>query len=73
MADVGLNVTKKFQSTHPRRVRRLSKAFSSIDADFNPRTRVGCDGTGNSIAFKASNDFNPRTRVGCDTSLINYL
>ena len=32
---------------------------------FNPRTRVGCDGTPPGTAFRIS-CFNPRTRVGCD-------
>ena len=34
-------------------------------ADFNPRTRVGCDKRCVLAAAKRSN-FNPRTRVGCD-------
>ncbi len=34
----------KFQSTHPRGVRRLMwEFFSRGGAYFNPRTRVGCD------------------------------
>ena len=32
---------------------------------FNPRTRVGCDGTAAPSA-RADPGFNPRTRVGCD-------
>ena len=34
-----------FQSTHPRRVRRLRKIDGAVLADFNPRTREGCDVT----------------------------
>ena len=37
-------------------------------ADFNPRTRVGCDKRCVLAAAKRSN-FNPRTRVGCDGAL----
>ena len=33
--------------------------------DFNPRTRVGCDGNRKKTEYIFSN-FNPRTRVGCD-------
>ena len=37
------NITPKFQSTHPRGVRRHSDLGSSSVGNFNPRTRVGCD------------------------------
>ena len=34
---------RKFQSTHPCRVRRSWASTRTITAYFNPRTRVGCD------------------------------
>ena len=58
--------TERFQSTHPRGVRRaFSCASQSPSSDFNPRTREGCD----LILFSANSCldyFNPRTREGCD-------
>ena len=33
---------------------------------FNPRTRVGCDGTPAGLCPPVRSGFNPRTRVGCD-------
>ena len=55
----------EFQSTHPRGVRLFLSIFLFAYTDFNPRTRVGCDGV-NDYATKPSTYFNPRTRVGCD-------
>ena len=67
-AGIGLK-PKKFQSTHPCRVRRAFKdIIYPIIHDFNPRTRVGCDLVLISSKFWTSY-FNPRTRVGCDTSI----
>ena len=57
----------KFQSTHPRRVRRIiTVTISFFENNFNPRTREGCD---YSIALTQRKIiyFNPRTREGCDT------
>ena len=55
----------KFQSTHPRGVRR--KAVLSIYPliNFNPRTHVGCDAASIAVLLHCWN-FNPRTHVGCD-------
>ena len=61
------NMTKMFQSTHPRGVRPLgSSLFPAPQNCFNPRTRVGCD-TSVFAYFPIITSFNPRTRVGCDT------
>jgi len=56
-----------FQPTHPRRVRRHTSALAGRPADFNPRTREGCDG-GPTTTRPACSHFNPRTREGCDTT-----
>ena len=40
----------------------------SLHADFNPRTREGCDRAKQCFGLHAS-DFNPRTREGCDGGL----
>ena len=37
----------------------------NIMPNFNPRTHVGCDGSGRRLSGKNPN-FNPRTHVGCD-------
>ena len=62
-----LDSTKgRFQSTHPRGVRRPWCSHRSRAAcSFNPRTRVGCDGPRVRPAAEQAG-FNPRTRVGCD-------
>ena len=41
--------------------------LSTLDKNFNPRTRVECDIL-TIMAVYDSNDFNPRTRVECDSS-----
>ena len=56
----------KFQSTHPRGVRRYQSFLLCRQTnDFNPRTHVGCDTyeTPNPLLTRY---FNPRTHVGCD-------
>ena len=58
---------EKFQSTHPRGVRRQGRSTPSSNACFNPRTRVGCD-AGLEYLGSITMCFNPRTRVGCDVS-----
>ena len=56
----------RFQSTHPRGVRRQPMWITTgACACFNPRTRVGCD-LGASSGIASIKRFNPRTRVGCD-------
>ena len=54
-----------FQSTHPRRVRRLSIFPTSHGRCFNPRTHEGCD-VCLSAHIADGNCFNPRTHEGCD-------
>ena len=56
----------KFQSTHPRGVRRVCYVGGLDKSDFNPRTHVGCDGGGKAAVCRRGY-FNPRTHVGCDT------
>ena len=56
---------RKFQSTHPRGVRRRCPTVSITGSDFNPRTHVGCDITVCRFTPNRWN-FNPRTHVGCD-------
>ena len=41
--DVAIGDIDSFQSTHPRRVRRVNTIIKSILTSFNPRTHVGCD------------------------------
>ena len=60
----------KFQSTHPRRVRRLSASIRETDSSFNPRTHVGCD-VRKYFSMNVFISFNPRTHVGCDLCGIN--
>ena len=56
----------RFQSTHPRGVRRDGAAHAMRQREgFNPRTRVGCDTAWGSHLLLQWR-FNPRTRVGCD-------
>ena len=65
---VGIDRTEtvgRFQSTHPRGVRRWRAALPVSAVCFNPRTRVGCDGDGRN-SYVHDGCFNPRTRVGCD-------
>ena len=64
--DKAVAVNNRFQSTHPRGVRRsaVSIRFYALRS-FNPRTRVGCD-EGDKSAVDFFCGFNPRTRVGCD-------
>ena len=38
-----------FQSTHPCRVRHNEVNIPGTEYNFNPRTRVGCDLTGDNI------------------------
>ena len=45
----GTSRSGRFQSTHPRGVRRPSEAGRTPQSCFNPRTRVGCDGTFDSM------------------------
>ena len=59
----------RFQSTHPRRVRR-SIIFVLLQANyFNPRTHEGCDSVNFTIK-SASSYFNPRTHEGCDQKIV---
>ena len=60
------DLTDKFQSTHPRGVRRRTLSALTSIPNFNPRTHVGCDGSIARRAIRCSN-FNPRTHVGCDS------
>ena len=56
----------RFQSTHPRRVRRGKDCKGCRrEPCFNPRTHVGCDLSKRTTAV-AYSSFNPRTHVGCD-------
>ena len=55
----------KFQSTHPRRVRRYRPASMATIISFNPRTHVGCDPAARRMDYR-NGRFNPRTHVGCD-------
>ena len=55
----------RFQSTHPRRVRRFPRTRSSVCQGFNPRTHVGCDQPSLLFLLLVCG-FNPRTHVGCD-------
>ncbi len=57
----------KFQSTHPRGVRRAKgTGYITFSKNFNPRTREGCD-RHNNFACPSITNFNPRTREGCDS------
>ncbi len=58
--------TIRFQSTHPRGVRRYLTCGYRPGERFNPRTRVGCDISQPVLAGLVIVGFNPRTRVGCD-------
>ena len=60
----------KFQSTHPRRVRRRHSESARIFACFNPRTHVGCDYQIR-LFVKLMEGFNPRTHVGCDATMLS--
>ena len=55
----------RFQSTHPRGVRRRYRDTCGGVFDFNPRTHVGCD-LRHSQHLPQGTYFNPRTHVGCD-------
>ena len=55
----------RFQSTHPRGVRRRQSVCSPPGASFNPRTREGCDADWLTLTATCPR-FNPRTREGCD-------
>jgi len=57
----------RFQSTHPRGVRRSNDNinWSDVYSGFNPRTREGCDASKIRMPSSAV-CFNPRTREGCD-------
>ena len=65
IGDSGTGKSGQFQSTHPRGVRPPPATGRILAANFNPRTRVGCDTLALFICC-AQNYFNPRTRVGCD-------
>ena len=54
-----------FQSTHPRRVRRVRCEHTLKGSCFNPRTHVGCDSPRQPQRLPQA-CFNPRTHVGCD-------
>ena len=64
-------LSRSFQSTHPRGVRRSAFWQTLANVYFNPRTHVGCDDR-NRIPRTRSPYFNPRTHVGCDT-VTGYL
>jgi len=56
----------KFQSTHPRGVRRCWSHWPTVQiCCFNPRTREGCDRVFPLFVLHLGS-FNPRTREGCD-------
>ena len=56
----------RFQSTHPRGVRRCGTSTTCLHrAGFNPRTREGCDYNYDPL-YRPNYCFNPRTREGCD-------
>jgi len=51
-------IIKEFQSTHPRRVRRQDLPLRGLSsADFNPRTREGCDDETGKQLFSKSGEF----------------
>ena len=62
-------IAPKFQSTHPRGVRPVSRLNKSLEDNFNPRTHVGCDTAAPATPRPSSPYFNPRTHVGCDSAL----
>ena len=59
----------RFQSTHPRGVRRVPHRPYTYTLNFNPRTHVGCDLKPCHLLTMFSN-FNPRTHVGCDQDVL---
>ena len=57
-----------FQSTHPRGVRRTRSTADGMTRNFNPRTHVGCDGTGSGnqptgILFQSTHPRGVRRRL----------
>ena len=64
-----ISETAKFQSTHPRGVRRAQAWLSWGWHRFNPRTHVGCDQAFSRLQALLR-CFNPRTHVGCDSWLV---
>ena len=63
-----LSITKRFQSTHPRRVWHCKGSFAPVFYSFNPHTHEGCD-----LWYQLGQDsnrcFNPHTHEGCDIAL----
>ena len=66
-ASVVLRTWTRFQSTHPRGVRRWSMSDSAATSGFNPRTHEGCD-TPRPQRQSLPTRFNPRTHEGCDVA-----
>ena len=56
----------EFQSTLPHGERRVRFIFKTYREHFNPRSRMGSDGT-TFPAFFAPDNFNPRSRMGSDS------
>ena len=52
-------------------MRHFAPALSFSIANFNPRTREGCDQLA-CLALTARVYFNPRTREGCDYATVHY-
>ena len=61
-----------FQSTHPHGVRQSHSIPPPMPVCFNPRTRMGCDGSPSALPTTAPS-FNPRTRMGCDLVKVKVL
>ena len=66
--NIGLDMSKVFQSTHPQRVRHFVDSVYYSYSSFNPRTHKGCD-TSVAQLHDSSECFNPRTHKGCDSNL----
>ena len=65
-------MTRKFQPTHPRKVRHWTPAsFEDING-FNPRTHVRCD-LDDKYGYTLDFGFNPRTHVRCDFLFSKFL
>ena len=59
---------ERFQSTHPRGVRRSPRCRMRSRPGFNPRTHEGCDPLAH-LCSRCCSCFNPRTHEGCDLEI----
>ena len=74
MVSLSFAYTKLFQSTLPRRERRLVGWFLAITRHFNPRSREGSDDFIDFNYKEIADDFNPRSREGSDKGkILHYL